>query len=260
MGKKNKETESSKASGRPQMPAPGEVAPTARRIMRLASKVAMATIDKQGRGKEEGNAPFLSLTGVATLMDAMPVLLLSDISRHTQNLRENASVSLLFDGTGGRANPLTEDRITVNGRITRTQNPEAEPRFMAAHPKAFYAGFADFSFYEMQVTDAHFVGGFGTALTLAPQDLLLPRKQLVDLLASEVEILNHMNEQYSESICQMAVTIGKAKEGAWRISGVDPEGFDLSLKGQRLRLSFPSLATNAQKAREMLLTMAKTAR
>ena len=242
------------STDRPQMPPPQDVAPTARRVMRLADKVALATIDTQTGG------PFLSLTGVATLLDATPVLLMSDISRHTQNLRNDARASLLFDGTGDHANPLTEDRVTINGPIVKCHDDDARHRFLARHPKAFYAEFPDFSFYEMQIEDAHFVGGFGTALTIPKEILCLSDDQFVDLARAEAEICSHMNEEHGESVRNIAVNLAKGKEGAWQLTGIDPEGCDLMARKHRLRLTFPSLASTAEEAHKMLVTLSKKAR
>ena len=195
------------------MPSPQDVAPSARRVMRLANKVAIATMNGEGGG------PFLSLTGVATVMDGIPILLLSDLSRHTQNIAKDPRASLLFDGTGDHANPLTEERVSLMGQIRKTTRADAGPRFLARHPKAFYAEFSDFSFYEMQIEDAHFVGGFGTALSLPPKVLLLPKEMLVDVLDVEAGILQHMNEDHPESVTNMAVHLLGGEARALEIDG-----------------------------------------
>ncbi len=243
-----------KPSPQSRMPPPQEVAPTARRVMRLANKVALATLDQQS------GAPFLSLTGVATLMDVIPVLLMSDLSRHSANIAKDNRASLLFDGTGDHANPLTEDRVSVNGRIVKCSQEEVEARFMARHPKAFYGQFADFNYYKMEIEDAHFVGGFGTALTLPPNVLLLPETQIGELQRAEADILAHMNGDHSEAISNMAVHLLKASPGPWRLSGLDPEGCDFMARKSRLRLDFPEPVTGPQKAHEVLVELARAAR
>ena len=222
--------------------------------MRLADKVALATIEGQGGG------PFLSLTGVATLMDVTPILLMSDISRHSVNLEKDPRASLLFDGTGDHANPLTEDRVSVVGRVVKTANSEAEQRFMARHPKAFYAQFADFSFYQMEIDEAHFVGGFGTALSVPDDVLRLNSDDFIGLQKAEEEILAHMNEQHGESVRNMAIALLKAGEGAWQLTGIDPEGCDFMMRKDRRRLDFSSLVQTADEVHQMLVSLAQRAR
>jgi len=250
MMKKNEENPSRQS----QMPPPADVAPSARRVMRLANKVALATIEQQT------GAPFLSLTGVATLMDATPILLMSDISRHCVNLAKDPRASLLFDGTGDHANPLTEDRVSVNGRIVKCSMEEAEVRFMARHPKAFYGSFADFNYYKMEIEDAHFVGGFGTALTIPAKVLRLSQNQIMDLQPAEADILAHMNEDHSEAIHDMAVHLLKAEPGPWQLTGLDPEGCDLSARKHQLRLDFPGHVNSPQQAHKALVELVHRAR
>ncbi len=235
------------------MPPPEEVAPAARHIMRLADKAALATL------VPETGSPFLSLVGVATLMDATPVLLMSDLSRHSTHLAGDDRASLLFDGTGNHANALTEERVSVNGRIVKCSDPAAEKRYMAKHPKAFYAQFADFSFYEMVVEDAHFVGGFGTALTIPGKVLRLHGDDHGDLLAGETALLDYLNEQQGEALAAIAVNLLRAPEGNWRATAIDPEGCDLAARKHRCRLSFSNPVTSIESARKALESQIKTA-
>jgi putative heme iron utilization protein len=242
--------------GRPQMPPPESVAPDARRIMRLADKVALATLDR------DSGAPFLSLTGVATLVDGTPVLLLSGLSRHTRNLRADARASLLFDGTGDHANPLTEARVTVSGRIRPCAGDveTAAKRFLARHPKAFYAGFGDFGFHQLDIEDAHYVGGFGTALGVPPAVLRLALDDPAAWQAGEADILEHMNQQHPQAVEAIAVNLLKGKAGAWIMTGLDPEGCDLMLRKHRLRCSFEAPVASIGGMHNALVDIAKKAR
>ncbi len=227
--------------------------------MRLANKVALATLEQQT------GAPFLSLTGVATLMDATPVLLMSDISRHCVNLAKDPRASLLFEDIGDHVNPLTEDRVSVKGRIVKcspkeVKAGEAEARFMARHPKAFYGSFADFNYYKMEIEEAHFVGGFGTALTIPADILRLRHSDIEGLRSAEADILAHMNGDHSEAINNMAVQLLKEEPGPWQLSGLDPEGCDFTARKQRLRLEFPEPVNGPQKAHKVLVELARRAR
>lgn len=209
--------------------------------MRLADKVALATIDREGGG------PFLSLTGVATLFDVTPILLLSGIARHTQNLSADTRASLLFDGTGDHANPLTEARVTVTGRVRPCDKEEAAHRFLARHPKAFYAGFGDFGFYELDIAQAHYVGGFGVALSIPAEVLRLPPSANdFDLVRAEPAMLQHMNEHHAAAVRAIAVTLLKGRAGDWLLTGLDPEGCDFMLRKDRLRLNFQSRIDTAE--------------
>lgn len=241
--------------GRPQMPPPESVAPDARRLMRLAGKVALATLDR------DTGAPFLSLTGVATLVDATPVLLLSGLSRHTQNLRADPRASLLFDGTGDHANPLTEARVTVSGRVRPCSDDRetAAKRFLARHPKAFYAGFGDFGFYRLDIEDAHYVGGFGVALGVPPAVLRLALADEAAWESGEPDVLLHMNQQHRAAVEAIAVNLLQGRPGHWIMTGVDPEGCDFMLRGERRRHSFGAAVATVPELHGALVEVAKKA-
>src|SRR5262245_59866920 len=94
--------------------------------------------------------PYSSLVLSACAHDATPLLLLSRLAQHTQNLLADPRASLLFDGTAGLDDPLTGPRVTVMGRIERSDDPLLRARFVARHPSAaLYAGFADFALYRL---------------------------------------------------------------------------------------------------------------
>ncbi len=87
---------------------------------------------------------------VALDHDAAPLLYLSDLADHTKNLKGDARVSLLFDGTLDSAVPLAGERATVQGRIEVATDPRLLARYVARHPDAAaYAGFRDFNLYRV---------------------------------------------------------------------------------------------------------------
>lgn len=149
-------------------PAPGaEAAAYAARLVRAAAKAALATLD-QATGH-----PYASLVTMALDTDAIPILLLSSLARHTRNLNADPRASLLIapdhpaPQTQAASDPLALARVTLVGTVTPTTSPTARDRFLARHPDAEgYAAFADFRFYAMALLEAHFIGGFGRILTV----------------------------------------------------------------------------------------------
>src|ERR1700686_1373104 len=102
----------------------------ARRLMRSRGHGALAT-SLDGR-------PYVPLVAGACQIDASPLLLLSDLAQHTQNLVADPQVSLLFDGTGDYHEPLAGPRLTLLGRAERVDDPSGASRgaarFAARHP------------------------------------------------------------------------------------------------------------------------------
>src|SRR5438874_13220587 len=92
----------------------------ARRLIRTRDHAALAT-SFAGR-------PYVSLVATACDSDASPLLLLSDLAQHTQNLAAESRVSLLFENTGGHADPLAGPRLSLLGRAERCREPHAAAR------------------------------------------------------------------------------------------------------------------------------------
>jgi heme iron utilization protein len=129
-------------------------AEAARRLIRRCGYAALAT-SLQGR-------PYVSLVAVASAFDMSPLLLLSDLAQHTQNIAADPRVSLLFADTDAASAPLAAPRLTLVGQIERCDDPRAAARFAARHPEsAAYADFGDFRLYRVSIERGHLVAGFG---------------------------------------------------------------------------------------------------
>lgn len=140
-----------------------------RALVRRCRAASLATVLT---GKRQG-WPYASLVSVACATDASPLLLLSTLADHTRNLAQDNRASLLFEEASGLDNPQTGPRVTVTGRLHPDQEEETAQRFLARHPgAALYAGFADFSFYRMDVERAHYVGGFGKSKWVSEKKFL----------------------------------------------------------------------------------------
>ncbi len=136
-------------------------------LVATTREAALATLTGDG-------APFASYVTVAPDADGRPLLLLSDLARHTRNLKRNPCASLLFVGRqeSGR-DPLVRSRVTLVGNVTPAAGQvEARDRFCQAHPYAAdYAEFGDFHVYRMEVANGHLVAGFGRIAKLGAGDL-----------------------------------------------------------------------------------------
>jgi heme iron utilization protein len=241
----------------PQPPAEAQASPgvTARILVRRALKASLATLDA-GTGH-----PYASLVTIATDVDGTPLFLISTLALHTKNIANDSRVSLLFDGTDGQGDPLAGGRVTLIGRAVKTQRPTAAERFLARHETARgYAAFPDFAFYELVLDRAHFIGGFGRIVDLAPSDLLLDMSGAEDLVAGHDDVVSHMNEDHAAAIELYATDLARAPGGPWRITGIDPEGIDLVCDGTACRISFAQRVTSPNEARVELVRLAALAR
>lgn len=235
-------------------------AETCRRLIRSAGTAALATFQR-----DPAEWPYASLVLVAAAQDARPVLLLSDLADHSRNIAGDDRVSLLFDGTAGRADPLTGDRVSVLGRARRREGKDRDDpllrRFLARHAEAAdYVDFTDFRLYDVVPERAHLVAGFGRIHWIEAADLLLDVTDSAPLAAAEPDILDHMNRDRADALQRYAAMAAPDAGAGWTMTGIDPEGLDLRRNGRFLRIGFEKRVDDAAAAREILSLLAGQAR
>jgi putative heme iron utilization protein len=227
-----------------------------RDLIRRRDRAALATV-LPGDG---GAWPYASLVLVAVDHDLSPILLMSDLAEHSKAIAADPRVALLFDGTGGLAQPLTGLRITVMGHAAKTDDERLKRRFLRHHPDAaMYAGFGDFNFYKVTLERTHLVGGFGKIRWIEPGELrAVPA--LEELAESEEGIVAHMNGDHADAVQLYASKLLGVPGAGWTMTGIDAEGIDLRLKGEVARLPFETPMTDAAQARAVLVSLVAKAR
>ncbi len=111
--------------------------------------------------------PYGTLVPYALSARGEPLLLLSGLAQHTQNLDGDPRASLLvFDGAAAAQDPRTAPRLTLVGRVERvdaTGERDARDRYLAWHGSARGLLQLDFSLYVLEVDEVQLVGGFAAA-------------------------------------------------------------------------------------------------
>jgi putative heme iron utilization protein len=237
----------------PQRSADADSIAVARRLLHEARIGALATL-------LPGGAPYASLVLVATAPEASPLLLLSRLARHTQNVLADTRVSLLVSEQP-RGDPLQAARLSIIGRIVQTDDANLRRRFLARHPAAAsYADFEDFSFWRIEMSGAHLVAGFGRIAEVPAANLTISTADAARLLAAEEEALAHMNSDHADAIELYAAKLLGAPPGPWRMIGIDPIGCDLAYGDTVRRLDFPHRIISPESLRKTLAAMAQAAR
>ena len=236
------------------------MARSVRNLVRSLDRAALASAVPSGLPDDTGGWPYASLVIAAVDHDLSPILLLSDLAEHSKAIKADPRVSLLFDGTGGLAQPLTGPRATLLGRAAITDDERLKQRFLARHPDAeMYAGFRDFRFYRVTLERAHLVGGFGKIAWLDIADLL-PEAPPPALAVAEADIVAHMNEDHAEAVGLYAAKLLKLPGTGWRMTGIDSEGIDLRAGGTTGRLALPVPVSGPDEARKVLIALVAKAR
>jgi hypothetical protein len=231
----------------------------AKALLRATRAGALATIDRNT------GHPFASLVNVATDIAGSPLILVSRLSTHTANLEVDGRASLLL-AASGKGDPLAHPRLTLLGTfmpIARDADdePRVRRRFLARHPKSeLYAGFGDFSFWRLAAVSAHLNGGFARAADLKAADVLTDISDAENLVDAETSAVAHMNDDHVEALRLYATKLLGAEDGAWRLTGLDPDGLDLARGDATLRLPFPERVINAEQLRKVVVALAAKAR
>ena len=231
----------------------------AKGLLRSTRAGALATIDRNT------GHPFASLVNLATDIDGSPLILVSRLSTHTANLETDGRASVLLAPTG-KGDPLAHPRLTLLGAFAQVSRDDAdEPRlrrrFLSRHPKSeLYAGFADFSFWRLEVVSAHLNGGFARAADLTATEVLTELHDAHSVVEAEAGAVAHMNDDHAEAVRLYATRLLGADDGKWRLTGLDPDGLDLAAGDATLRLPFPERVTDPLVLRKTLVDLAAKAR
>ena len=242
-----------------QPPADFNPVAVAKALLRATRAGTLATLDRNT------GHPFASLVNVATDVDGAPLILTSRLSTHTANLEADGRASMLLAETG-KGDPLAHPRLTVLGAMAPVSRDSDEGarvrrRFLARHPKSeLYVDFGDFSFWRMTAVSAHLNGGFARAADLKASGLLTDLTGADDLIAAEAGAVEHMNQDHGEAVGLYATKLLGAREAAWRLTGLDPEGLDLMAGDTTLRLPFAAPVHGPGQLRQVLVELAKEAR
>jgi putative heme iron utilization protein len=229
----------------------------ARSLLRRSRQGALATL-MAGSGD-----PYCSLVNLASHFDGTPILLVSRLAVHTRNILADPRVSLMLDERAP-GDPLEGARIMLAGTAVAAADNEAADlrrRYLNTHPSAeTFVDFADFGFFRIVPSGVHLVAGFGRIVDLAASDILTDLGDADALLASESDIIEHMNADHLDTMNLYATRLLGASSADWRCTGCDPDGMDMQNGLETVRLEFPRRIVSPAALRQVLKELAAQAR
>jgi putative heme iron utilization protein len=234
-----------------------DAARTARSLLRRSRQGALATL-MAGSGD-----PYCSLVNVASHPNGSPILLISRLALHTQNILGDSRVSLMLDERAA-GDPLEGSRIMLAGRAEEASGDQLailRRRYLNAHPSAeVFVNFKDFAFFRILPTAAHLVAGFGRIVDLSPDRFLTDLTDAAALLEAEQGAVEHMNADHRDAIQLYATKLLGAAPAEWRCTGCDPDGIDMQAGMTALRLDFPRRIVTPAALRQVLKELADQGR
>ena len=237
---------------------PGAPEPTfaeqARTLVHLGRTGTLGTLSRRHPGH-----PFVSIMPYAPDERGRPLVLISTLAMHTQNLAADPRASLLVAQPGD--DPLALARVTLMGAARRLEADErfaARDAYLARHPNAVHwVDFDDFAFWRLDVADVYFVGGFGAMDWLAVPGYEAAR---ADPLADAAPgIIEHMNRDHADALVLYARVLGGLPAEAAEMVAVDRLGFKLRVRAadglHGRRIGFPREVTSPEQCRAVLIEM-----
>jgi putative heme iron utilization protein len=189
-----------------------------------------------------------------------PVIFISTMAMHTQNLETDPRASLLVMQPDVSGDPLAAARVTLVGAAVETPADEVRELYVTRFENSrYWQDFTDFSYYRIDVESVYFIGGFGVMGWIAAGDYAAAAPDpLVDIAAG---ILEHMNADHADALRRIAAHFGGEAAEEARMTSVDRLGFHVRLKDAEgfhgLRIGFPREVRTAEEARKVFVEMAR---
>jgi putative heme iron utilization protein len=197
---------------------------------------------------------------------ANPVFLISSMAMHTQNVQSDPRSSLLVTQADTIGDPLGASRVTLLGNILpvpESELPAARKLYLARHANSkYWVDFDDFSFYQMNVVDVYYVGGFGVMGWVSASEYYSGQPD--PLADTATDIIQHMNSDHGDALVLLARAFTGIESQEAVMSSVDRLGFHVRLKTQDgtrgARIAFLREVSSPKQAREVLIEMVGEAR
>jgi hypothetical protein len=223
----------------------------ARRFLRAQHSGVLSTLSTSLAGY-----PFGSVVPFVLDADCRPVILVSALAEHTQNLAADPRASLIVHGYAEdvQAGP----RLTLIGDAAPIADAAVRDRYLRCFPAARdLLALGDFSFRALEPKRLLFIRGFGRIHWIDADAFRPPANRLA---TAEEEILAHMNADHAGALADCCRHEHRLAPRAVEMVGIDCDGFDLRADGKLLRVAFAEPVTNPGRARAALAAMARRAR
>lgn len=204
--------------------------------------------------------PYCSLVQFGESENGDPLLLLSELAEHTQNLREDGRCSLLVWQKRSGVDPLAAPRVTLFGVAEPDADPALLERYLDRQPQARqYVGFMDFKLWRLEVERLRYVGGFGAMSWLRADAYRSALPDPVDRLADG--IIQHMNEDHADALVQIVRhRLGREAEQV-RMLDCDGCGYLVRLDNQETkRIEFSRRLSTSDEIRQEFIQQVREAR
>lgn len=223
----------------------------ARTLIGIGGVATLSTLTESGH-------PYTSIAPHSVRADGSPLICVSDLAEHTQNLRRDPRASLLADeSSAADVDPLSLARVTLVGAfVPHEPDSDEVDTHLAVHPFArHYIHFDDFSWWRFEPINLRYVGGFGFMGWATAQEYATATVDPV--IPHARPMIEHLNADHADacvSIVRHLAGIGAAASA--NVTGVDRYGMTLDAFDEPYgapiaiaRVAFPEPLTSPDQVR-----------
>lgn len=208
--------------------------------------------------------PFGSVAPFILDHSGQPIILISTIAEHTQNIIANPKVSLLV--FAGADDLQANARLTLIGEAVQIDKEDSHlrARYLRYFPQAeSYFDMHDFNFYRIQIAQVRYIAGFGKMGWASDSDFKNTNDES-QIAEQETAIIDHMNTDHVHSLIAYSKHFHGVDATHAQMLGIDSDGFDAKVETNNqqkiLRFNFEQPIHDAESARAALVTMSKASR
>ncbi len=224
----------------------------ARRYLRHHRDGVLSTLSRKFDGY-----PFGSIVPFVLDHAARPVILISRLAEHTQNIAGDPRVSLFVRDAG--TDPQKTARLTLLGDALPAgdDTSELQIRYLRYFPDAArLMALRDFEFFRLAPVALRYIQGFGDMDWITADSYAPPANAIA---GCEADIVAHMNADHAAALGNCWAYYKQREGETVAMAGIDCEGFDLRSGRDFLRVDFDRPVADAHMVRAALATLAPRA-
>ena len=206
--------------------------PEARRLLRRRHYGVLATTSQKFP-----DYPYGSFVDYVTDHLGRPVILISALAEHTQNINHHALVSLAVHDPGDQSEGVP--RLTLLGEAKLIGPDDAQHirrRYLRYFPKAEQYLALDFAFYRIEPQHIRYIAGFAQAYWVSNTDFLALGSHIAEV---EDDLLHQIQGEHAVLV------------------GVDCDGCEIRHEGELQRIEFAEFAADAAAVRTQCQVLAQ---
>lgn len=141
--------------------------------------------------------PLGSIVPYFLTPEGEPIIYISSIAQHTNNIKRDNKVSLtLFDNQ--ESDSQASGRVCILGNAEICEDEALAEQYYQFFPDArAYKNTHDFAFYKVRVVKIRYIGGFGKIHWISQEAWLSAHE---DWVAKPDDMISHMNEDHKEAM------------------------------------------------------------